>query len=101
MFLHVDIYDDVCKIFHQCCELNYFILKLVQCFFCFAYVIVTVKISQDNVKEICIAISYFMIQESLTCYIKEFITFIAFTIYESNPELRYDTMIDEMSIVFV
>lgn len=70
-------------------------------FFFFAYVIVTVKISQDNVKEICIAISYFMIQESLTCYIKEFITFIAFTIYESNPELRYDTMIDEMSIVFV
>lgn len=70
-------------------------------FFFFAYVIVTVKIYQDNVKEFCIAISYFMILESLTCYIKEFITYIAFTIYESNLELRYDTMIDEMSIVFV
>lgn len=70
-------------------------------FIFFAYVIVTVKIFQDNVKEICIVISYFMIQESLACYIKEFITYIAFTIYESNVELRYDTMIDEMSIVFV
>lgn len=76
-------------------------LFLSWCNFFFAYVIVTVTISQDNVKEFCISVSYFMMQERFACYIKEYIANIAFTIYESNQELRYDIKIDEISIVFV
>lgn len=72
-------------------------LFLSWCNFFFAYVIVTVKISQDNVKEFCIAISYFMIQESLACYIKEFITYIAFTNLWIKPgaEIWYNDWWDE------
>lgn len=76
-------------------------LFLSWCNFFFTYVIVTVTISQDDVKEFCISISYFMIREIVACYIKEYIANIAFTIYESNQELRYDIKIDEISIVFV
>lgn len=43
-------------------------------------------------EEFCVLSSNFMIKERLACYFKEFITYIAFNLYESNSELRYNDL---------